>query len=59
MKKLYQCDCCARIVRRTEQCWTSCGLETWACAACRGEDEEEAGEEEVAYPPLTRIPRCA
>jgi hypothetical protein len=33
-----QCDCCARMVPRDEisRCWTSCGIETFACDDCRG-----------------------
>jgi len=34
------CDCCGRL-RRLSQCWTTTGLETWACAECRHMDEEE------------------
>jgi hypothetical protein len=30
-----ECDCCAR-KRPLTQCFTSCGLETWACDECRG-----------------------
>ncbi len=32
---LAQCDCCAKM-RPVSQCWTSCGLETFACDECRG-----------------------
>ena len=31
-----ECDCCSQF-RPLTQCWTSCGLETWACDACQGE----------------------
>jgi hypothetical protein len=36
-----ECDCCGKRNRTLTQCWTTCGLETWACPACRGEDEED------------------
>ena len=38
--RTYSCDCCGKDSRNVEQCWVS-GLETWACPACRGVDEEE------------------
>jgi hypothetical protein len=40
--RTYDCDCCGRMTpsRYIEQCWTTTGLETWACPACRGEEEE-------------------
>jgi hypothetical protein len=33
-----QCDCCARMVPRDEisRCWTTDGIETFACDDCRG-----------------------
>lgn len=34
-----ECDCCGKR-RELTRCWTSCGIETYACAKCRGEDEE-------------------
>lgn len=36
-----ECDCCGKY-RRLSCTTTSCGLETSACATCRGEDEEDS-----------------
>jgi hypothetical protein len=47
----YDCDVCGKPSRDVEQCWTTTGLETWACPACRGDEEEE---EEIEY-----CPKCA
>lgn len=33
----YECDCCGK-KRFVSQCWTSDGLETFACDECRGVD---------------------
>jgi hypothetical protein len=32
------CDCCDKSFPRDEvsRCWTSCGIETFACDECRG-----------------------
>jgi hypothetical protein len=47
-KSTYDCDVCGKPSRDVEQCWTTTGLETWACPACRGEEPEEE-----------QCPRCA
>jgi len=39
-KQLADCDCCGRPRADLRQCWTTTGLETWACAVCRGEEPE-------------------
>jgi hypothetical protein len=31
----HECDCCGK-VRELTRCWTSCGIETFACDECRG-----------------------
>jgi hypothetical protein len=36
-----ECDCCGKRRITLRQCWVS-GTETWACAACRDDDEEMA-----------------
>jgi hypothetical protein len=33
-----ECDCCAR-QRVLTRCWTTTGLETFACDECRGVEE--------------------
>jgi hypothetical protein len=33
---LMQCDCCGQYKEEVSFCITSCGLDTWACPACRG-----------------------
>jgi hypothetical protein len=38
--ELKQCDCCADMVRRLYFS-VSYGLDTWACAKCRGIEEDE------------------
>jgi len=35
------CDCCSRRAKMLTQCWAAGGVETWACAACRGVDDDE------------------
>jgi hypothetical protein len=42
-RQTYDCDCCGKETPRRliRQCWTACGVETWACPACRGESEPE------------------
>jgi hypothetical protein len=47
------CDCCGKF-RRVSQTWYN-GLETWACAACRGDDEED--DDEVAGPDIPMLSR--
>jgi hypothetical protein len=37
---LKQCDCCAAMVRTLHRCFAY-GIETYACAKCRGLDECE------------------
>lgn len=34
-REMYECDCCSK-VRELTRCWTSCGIETFACDECRG-----------------------
>ena len=34
-----ECDCCNRGKRWLHQTWVS-GMETWACAECRGEEND-------------------
>jgi len=38
-KQLADCDCCGRPRADLRQCWVT-GIETWACAVCRGEEPE-------------------
>lgn len=40
-----ECDCCGRSDLYLHQVWF-CGLETWACAECRGEDPDTDQDEE-------------
>jgi hypothetical protein len=40
---LKQCDCCATMVRKLHRCFVY-GLETYACAKCRGIEEDEDDE---------------
>lgn len=35
-----ECDCCGRGDRHLRQMWVYGGMETWACAECRGEDPD-------------------
>jgi hypothetical protein len=37
-----ECNCCGRMMPNVTQCWTTCGLETWACEDCTS-DPREAG----------------
>ena len=39
------CDCCGKF-RTLIQCWTTTGLETWACAECRYETDLEDREDD-------------
>jgi hypothetical protein len=34
-----QCDCCGQL-KLVERCWTSTGIETFACSDCRGDFDE-------------------
>jgi hypothetical protein len=34
--ELIQCDCCGQFKEDVSFCVTSCGLDTFACPACRG-----------------------
>lgn len=42
-----ECDCCPRQNVQIRQCWVN-GMETWACAACRDDDEEDDEQGEVS-----------
>ena len=37
--KTGECDCCGKRRVTLRQCWAY-GIETWACAECRDDDEE-------------------
>lgn len=39
-EECFECDCCSRL-RPLTRTWTSCGIETFACDACRGIEEDE------------------
>jgi hypothetical protein len=40
--RTYDCDCCGALtpICLIQRCWTTTGIETFACPACRGEEEE-------------------
>ena len=35
------CDCCGKL-RRLRQCWVYGNMETWACAECRQDDDDDS-----------------
>lgn len=35
-----ECDCCGNQRTTLRQCWMIRGLETWACAQCRDDDDD-------------------
>ena len=36
---LSECDCCGKMRPHVTRCWTTYGLETFACWECQGNDE--------------------
>ena len=49
--KLKQCDCCGQMRPTVQRCWYM-GIETFACANCRGnkeQDELEQYDEDIRY----------
>ena len=42
-----QCDCCGKDDRELTKCWPM-GIETMACAQCRGEEGDPYGERQEA-----------